>query len=156
MKAFILFTTVLSCYLATQTVLAAPRPTDSAAPQKRGSNASSAEPEIPASIFVLPDQPKDGRDPFFPNSRRPYANTITHVSTNTPNVQPSKLILNGKSKNLVMVNGRTFSEGEEGDVSTDTGRRHIRCVKIKEDSVIVEILENGTAIDRQELRSRSL
>ena len=50
-----------------------------------------------------------------------------------------------------MINGRTFAEGEEGDVNTNSGKKHVRCLKIKEDSVIVELLPEG---ERQELKLR--
>ena len=76
-------------------------------------------------------------------------------ATNAPASLPAKLILNGISRKLAMINGRTFSEGEEGDVNTENGRKHVRCIRIKEDSAMIEILENGTAVDRQELRLRS-
>ena len=84
---------------------------------------------------------------------RPYVQTTVHM-TNAPSSLPAKLTLTGLSKKLAMVNGRTFAEGEEGDVNTDNGRKHIRCLKIKEDSAMIEILENGTAVDRQELKIR--
>jgi len=152
MKTFLLLMG-LGSYLAVQTIIAAPASKDSATTQKRGPNTSMAEPEIPASVFVLPADPKDGKDPFFPTSKRPYVRAMPHT-TNAPAIQPVKLILNGISRKLAMINGRTFSEGEEGDVNTDGGRRHIRCIKIKEESVTVETLENGAAIDRQELKLR--
>jgi len=50
-----------------------------------------------------------------------------------------------------MINGRTFSEGEEGDVNTNSGKKRVRCLKIKPDSVIVELLPEG---ERQELKLR--
>ena len=50
-----------------------------------------------------------------------------------------------------MINGRTFSEGEEGDVNTNSGKKRVRCLKIKEDSAIVELLPEG---ERQELKLR--
>jgi len=153
MKIFILLTTILGSQLAVQTIGAAPAPNDTSSAQKRGSNASTAEPEIPLSVFVIPAEPKDGKDPFFPTSKRPYVHSKP-TSTAAPVIQPAKLILNGISKKLAMINGRTFSEGEEGDVNTEGGRRHIRCVKIREETVTVETIENGATIDRQELKLR--
>src|SRR5262249_14759260 len=144
--------TVLGCCLVAQSLFAAPGQKEGAA-QKKATNVLVAEPEVPASVFVIPTEPKEGKDPFFPMSRRPYVRTMAHTMTNAP-TQSVKLLLNGISRKLAMINGRTFSEGEEGDVNTDSGRRHIRCVKIREESAIVDILENGTAIDRQELKLR--
>jgi len=134
MKIFTFFILVFVCSLAGQSALAAPAPKKDSAAEKRAANSSAAEPEIPTSIFVAPVvDPKQGKDPFFPTSMRPYVRTTVHM-TNAPSSLPAKLILTGLSKKLAMVNGRTFAEGEEGDVNTDNGRKHIRCIKIKEDS----------------------
>ena len=153
MKISIILTVLLSLCLAVGTSIGAPAPKDSSA-QKRGTNSSAMEPEIPSSVFVVPTEPKEGKDPFFPASKRPYVHLVAHA-TNAPASLPAKLILNGISRKLAMINGRTFSEGEEGDVNTENGRKHVRCIRIKEDSAMIEILENGTAVDRQELRLRS-
>ena len=134
---------------ATQPKTAAPpAKTSSLAKAAAGSVSNSAEPDIPLSQFVMPTNPKAGRDPFFPNSMHPYASKQT--TTNRAAVAEVTLSLNGITPGkLVMINGRTFSEGEEGDVKTTAGSRHVRCLKIKEDSAIVEM--EG---ERRELRLR--
>jgi hypothetical protein len=38
-----------------------------------------------------------------------------------------------------MINGHTFSAGEEGDVKTAAGTARVRCLQITEDSAIVEM-----------------
>jgi len=111
-----------------------------------GSLSNSAEPDIPLSQFVMPANPKAGRDPFFPSSMHPYAiksaakAVVAEVSLTLNGITPGK---------FVMINGRTFSEGEEGDIKTAAGPRRVRCLKIKEDSAIIE-MDGG----RRELRLR--
>ena len=50
-----------------------------------------------------------------------------------------------------MVNGRTFSEGEEGEVMVNGTRKKIRCLKVKVESAVVELLPEG---ERRELKMR--
>ncbi len=114
------------------------------------SSSTNSEIEIPSSAFSIPTNPKDGRDPFFPDSTRIY-------SADAPKAKPIKssitLKLNGLSgpieKRLAIINGRTVAEGEEAEISTSTGRQQVRCISIKDDSVVVEV--GG---ERRELRLR--
>ena len=117
---------------------------------KRSSTPS--EVVIPLSVFVVPQTPKDGKDPFFPASTRPYVNLQPIVKGQKPQVIEVPLTLTGiiPSK-LAMVNGRTFSEGEEGEVVVNGTRKKIRCVKVKQESAIVELLPEG---ERRELKMR--
>jgi hypothetical protein len=90
------------------------------------------------SLFVLPSNPKEGRDPFFPDSLRPYESAVPK----THSVELTSLIFKGVSgppdHRLVIINNHTFSVGDEGDVTTAQGRIHIRCVDIKANSVVLE------------------
>ena len=149
MKNIILIAGVCGCWLEAATLPAAPAPGGAAAAQKSApASKPRAEVKIPVSIFVWPSNPAEGRDPFFPNSKHPYAEpVIKQTLTNAP----VTLTLNGISRGLAMINGRTFSEGEEGDVSTNSGKQRVRCLKIKEDSVIIELLPEG---GRRELKLR--
>ena len=111
---------------------------------------TSTNSEIPKSVFVIPKNPQEGRDPFFPNSMHPYG--ISEKPQLTPAV--SNLVLKGLSGppdgRLAMINGRTFKTGEEGEVSTPAGRVTIRVVEIRSDSVVIEV--GGV---RHELHMRS-
>ena len=149
MKNIILIAGVCGCWFAAETLPAAPAPGGAAATPKSAPAATPrAEVKIPVSIFVWPSNPAEGKDPFFPNSKHPYTEpVIKQTLTNAP----ITLTLNGISRGLAMINGRTFAEGEEGDVNTNSGKKHVRCLKIKEDSVIVELLPEG---ERQELKLR--
>ena len=103
-----------------------------------------AKPVVPEvvvarSVFVLPANPKEGRDPFFPNSSRPYE----EIASKNPVVSDiTSLVLKGISgppdHRLAIINNHSFGAGDEGDVITPHGRIHIRCVEIKDASVVVE------------------
>jgi len=90
------------------------------------------------SVFVLPANPNEGRDPFFPDSLRPYESAVVNNHT----AEITSLIFKGVSgppgHQLVIINNHTFGAGDEGDVTTAQGRLHIRCVEIKADSVVIE------------------
>jgi hypothetical protein len=90
------------------------------------------------SVFVLPSSPQEGRDPFYPESTRPY---ITAMATKTVTVAAT-LTIRGFSgtadDRTVIINNHSFGVGDEGDVSTPTGRVHLRCLAINSNSVVVE------------------
>jgi hypothetical protein len=63
------------------------------------------------------------------------------------NVQPTanyvELRLNGLSGSLAhrlaIINNQTFAVNEEGEVPTNSGRARIRCLQIKDDSVVIQV-----------------
>jgi hypothetical protein len=90
------------------------------------------------STFVMPANPNEGHDPFFPDSLRPYQSMV--VNNHTAGI--TSLVFKGVSgppgHQLVIINNHTFGAGDEGDVTTSQGRIHVRCVEIRDDSVVVE------------------
>ena len=105
--------------------------------------APAAQPAAPEavlrSVFVVPTNPKEGRDPFFPNSNRPYE----RAQAGQPHVGDiTALVLKGISgppdRRLAIINNHTFGVGDEQDLATPQGRIHIRCVEIKDSSVVIE------------------
>ena len=100
-------------------------------------NSSASAVPIP-SVFVLPSNPHEGRDPFYPESTRPYASAA--VATNV--VAVDTLIIRGFSgtsdDRTVIINNHSFGVGDEGDVTTPAGRVHLRCLAIKANSVVIE------------------
>jgi hypothetical protein len=91
------------------------------------------------SVFVVPKNTQEGRDPFFPESTR-----LVDVSTptnRTPEI--TSLTVPGISGTpdhlLAIINNHTFAVGDEGDVLTTTGRIHLRCVEIQTNAVVVEV-----------------
>jgi hypothetical protein len=93
----------------------------------------------PRSEFTQPASPKDGRDPFFPTSLRPYA---TAAVPNAPTTDLTSLVLQGTSGSpehrLVIINRVTFGVGDEAEVSTAQGRIRIHCLAITDDAAVVE------------------
>ena len=102
-----------------------------------------AQPAVPEvvsrSTFVIPKNPKEGRDPFFPNSTRLYE-TVLPAQPHVADV--SSLVLKGISgpsdHRLAIINNRTFGVGDEANLATPQGPIHVRCVEIKAGSVVIE------------------
>ena len=99
------------------------------------------------SAFVQPGNPREGRDPFYPESTRPY---VTAVATNT--VAPVAALtirgFSGTSENrTVIINNHSFGVGDEGDVLTAAGRVHLRCLAIKSNSVVIEANHQRRELD---------
>jgi hypothetical protein len=102
--------------------------------------AASANTNAPVpSVFIMPTSPSEGRDPFFPNSTRPYEENRSHVRHQA---DLTSLEIKGFSEiagqRYVIINNHTFGAGDEGDVITPEGRIHIRCLSVGNDTVLVE------------------
>jgi hypothetical protein len=93
----------------------------------------------PRSVFTQPSNPKEGCDPFFPYSVRPYA---TAVAPSGPVTDLSSVTMNGISGStehrLVIINNVTFAVGDEAEVFTSQGRIRIHCLLITDDSAMIE------------------
>ena len=94
------------------------------------------------SVFILPTKPEEGKDPFFPRSLRPYSSCAV-IKTNQPAVDVAvDLRLQGISGSLehrlAIINAHTMEVGEEGEITTPSGRIRVRCLEIKDDSVVVQ------------------
>jgi hypothetical protein len=104
--------------------------------------------EIPLSVFVIPSNPKEGRNPFFPQ-----AVVAAPIIKPTEVVGSDAFVLNGITsppKRTAMINGSTFEVGEEHEIKLPGGSRiMVKCVEIRADSAI--ILSGGV---RRELRLR--
>lgn len=127
---------------AAQTPAAAP--SNSARHKLGATTAAPAGPQIPESVFIIPDTPKEGKDPFFPLSTRlrPHKEVVsTKHLTATPGDLDLKGISGAIDHRLAIINNRTFAVGEEGEVTCNSGRIHITCEEIKDDSV--RVLVNG-------------
>ena len=128
-------------------VLAAPK---TAPPATNAPAADTHQWEIPQSVFQIPANPREGRDPFFPNAA--LGPQPVKVKEATP-VDFSGFVLNGITsppKRTAMINGRTFEPGESGEVKLPSGTRAlIKCLEIKSESAIIEV-----AGQRLELKMR--
>ena len=116
-----------------------------ASPTPAPTNTLPAQLEIPKSVFIIPATPQEGKDPFFPRSMRIYNNVLVKTNLQTAVVVTVDLHLNGISgtvdHRLAIINNHTFDAGEEGEVTTSSGRVRITCKDIKTDSV--RVLVNG-------------
>lgn len=94
------------------------------------------------SIFTIPENPKQGRDPFFPNSNRPFQDSPHGII-------PTGLKLVGISGTpnhlLAIINNHTFAVGDEEQVTTSQGKISVLCLEIHEHSTEVEA--NGQRIE---------
>lgn len=103
---------------------------------------TSAAPVQVQSVFVLPTGPKEGRDPFFPESTRVFDAMLAASQTNRT-VEVTSLKVPGISGTpghlLAIINNHTFAEGDEGEVLTAAGKLRLRCIEIAPSYVIVEV-----------------
>jgi hypothetical protein len=97
------------------------------------------------SIFT--DDPKFGKDPFFPKSGRRVVQVAVPVGT-TPDLSMSaqnlaglalKGISGSKDKRLALINNRTLQINEEGEFKINGHTLKLRCVEIREKSVVISV-----------------
>jgi hypothetical protein len=94
---------------------------------------------IPASVFVMPTSPRDGRDPFYPESSRPYEENKPASSAVEANSFAVKGLSVEHGRPMVIINNHTFAVGDEGDVLTTAGRVHIRLAQIQANVAVIEV-----------------
>jgi hypothetical protein len=97
----------------------------------------------PQSVFVI--EPGFGKDPFFPNSTRipkPKTNDVVVPTPPSPTV-PDEIVLKGvnllKDRRYAIINNYTVAQGEEFPLKIKGTVHHVRCVEIKDKSVIVSV-----------------
>ena len=141
-KALLVGALAISCC---QTALCAAK-TKAPSTVSAGANAPAAiRAEIPKSVFVIPSSPKEGRNPFFPQSAvQAPPPDLSRISKQPVKSDPSLIHLNGITPSgprvTAMINSRTFEEGESGEIKLPNGAKVlIKCIEIKADSVIIEV-----------------
>ena len=142
------------CCAAHAAPAAAAGSSGSASPVAPATGAVPVQAEPPKSVFKIPTSVQDpGRNPFFPQSNFLRTKPVAAVATNVPAPMVDlelKGISGSVDRRLAIINFRTFSLDEEGEVPTDSGRVRIRVVDIKNDSAVVVV--NG---QQRVLRLRS-
>jgi hypothetical protein len=103
--------------------------------------APNATPQSVRSVFILPANPKEGRDPFFPSSSRPYQSQMPVASSAATDL--SSLVMQGitgpPGHRLAIINNVTFGVGDDAMVRTPQGGRiQIHCLEINADSAVIE------------------
>lgn len=100
------------------------------------------------SVFI--DDPRFGKDPFFPKStRRQAALTASAPQQVTP--PPSgALRVRGLSvangQRLVIINTVTFAEGDEATVKVNNQSFRVKCIRIGDQAVLVHVNDVPTEL----------
>jgi hypothetical protein len=114
-----------------------------AAPSK-ATNQTNATPQVTVrSTFITPQNPLDGRDPFFPNATSLYQTTV--IVTNKPVQETGINLLKLKSvlgTSLAQINNTTLAVGEAEEIKTEAGPVSVKLLEIRPDNSVV-ILVNG-------------
>jgi hypothetical protein len=98
---------------------------------------TNAAPATITSVFIMPSSPQEGRDPFYPESSRPYITAVAHKLL--PVVDLTIHGFSGTADDrTVIINNHSFGVGDEGDVITPGGRAHLRVLAITTNSVVIE------------------
>jgi hypothetical protein len=108
-----------------------------AAPMDPSTSTATNAPAL--SVFIMPENPKEGRDPFFPKSPRVYKDRPNPSGTVDASSLKLEGISNVRNNELVIINGETFGVGDEANVKTNSGKVHVRCIQIKANSAVVEV-----------------
>jgi hypothetical protein len=103
--------------------------------------------------------PPQGRDPFFPNSRRREPEPARGASPDRP-PPASELVLRGivgsTSHRLALINDTTILEaGETGSVRVSSGHLKLRCLEIGEDYAVIQV-EGEVQTKRLQLSKKGL
>jgi hypothetical protein len=102
---------------------------------------------VPRSVFV--DDPKTGKDPFFPSTARRLEKVPGSSGNQIPVPAPNKNvfdrlqlkgILGNSSRRLALINNHTFEVGEQAEVKTLEGKLNVRCWEIRNRSVVVSFV----------------
>ncbi len=104
---------------------------------------------IPQSLFTVPQSPREGCNPFFPQAK-------TVAAAPKPKAQSKvvSFVLNGITsppRRTAMINGRTFEPGESGEIRLSDGNRiTITCAEVRDDCAIITV-----AGERREIRFKT-
>ena len=112
---------------------------------------NTAPAEIRKSIFN--DDPKSGRDPFFPNStRRAERTPLAEEPLVAPIVQLSLKGISGPAgRRFALINNQPLAPGESAMVRVTGGQVKVHCWEIRESSVVISIAGDP---ERKELHLR--
>ena len=108
--------------------------------------AAASGPANTNSVVAVPDltlcksafNPKLGKDPFFPKSRRLEAGKpVVPLPPTLPLVL--KGISGAKGRRLALINNRSFEAGEQVEFKINNQSIRVRCVEIREQSAVISI-----------------
>jgi hypothetical protein len=114
-----------------------------AAPSKATNQTNATSQATVRSTFITPQNPLDGRDPFFPNATSLYPSATTTVTR--PVQETGVNLLKLKSvlgTSLAQINNVTLAVGETEEIKTDSGPVSVKLIEIRPDNSVA-ILVNG-------------
>ena len=111
------------------------------------SKTAPAKPAPARSVFLMPASTREGRDPFFPESTRPFEEAAPATKRAEPVILTVKGLSFEHGHPMVIINNHTFAVGDEGDVLAGGKRVHLRLAEIQASTAVIEV--NGA---RRELR----
>src|SRR5260221_3545623 len=118
--------------------------------------------EVVSTKSAFTDDPRFGKDPFFPKSKRRVAVEVVARISATPDASAfnqviGSVVLKGISgvagRRLALLNTKTLATGEEADFKVNNQLVKIKCVEVREKSVVIG-LEGSTETKEIHLRSR--
>jgi hypothetical protein len=126
--------TTLAAIAGSPTITAAAKAAPATTKQHADKPVASLKAESVKSEFSLPRKITEGRDPFFPNSTRPYASETVAKPVGESSLPDFEFSLKGISGSaeqpLAIINNTTFTTGEENEVIIKGKRIRIRCYEI--------------------------
>jgi hypothetical protein len=93
------------------------------------------------SVFdASPSGPRDGKDPFFPNSMRPYPKQVVRAGPQAHEGPTLELttIFSGKHPEAV-VNSAILEVGDKQLIRTADGHVTVHCLEIGADNVLIQV-----------------
>ena len=151
--------TAIAASAAPSTITAAAKAAPAPNKQKKEMTATAQRVEavVARSEFSLPRKVTEGRDPFFPNSTRPYGAGATTKAVGESSVSEVEFVLKGISgtaeQPLAIINTTTFTTGEENEIIIKSKRIKIRCIEINMTSGTV-LIEHAGARRQLKLQTR--
>ena len=109
-----------------------------------GAAQPAALPQVDVAIStksIFTDDPKFGKDPFFPHSiRRGIGEPVSPIASLT-DVRDLVLkgVSGGKDRRLALINNRTVENGEEVEFKFGNRTLKVHCVEIREKSVVIRV-----------------
>jgi hypothetical protein len=136
-------THILKCLPAMLLVITAAGPL----PLCGAPTAQPAKLEIKPSVFDIPSNASQGRDPFFPASMRVFT-SVPQSQMQAPALTELTLksILGTPPHVYAIINNHTFASGDDEDVMTKSGQRlHIYCVNINPNAGTATVEANNAS-----------
>src|ERR1017187_5780745 len=132
---------ILQSLLAALLLMAAAGPL----PPFAGAPPQPAQSEMEPSAFGVPGNSTEGRDPFFPSSKRVFAgDPKSQISGPSLADLTLKSILGTPPRVFAIINNHTFGPGDDGDIMTKSGQRlHVRCVDINPKAGTATVAADG-------------